>query len=68
MFFNNEDVQEYMSIPIFTKMGRSGLIRESLGTHGYFKAAFDGKLNPQDIVGMALYKRIWPKESNSHGI
>ncbi|ODV83872.1 hypothetical protein CANARDRAFT_29602 [[Candida] arabinofermentans NRRL YB-2248] len=68
MFFNSDDVNEYKSIPIFTKMGRSGLIKESLGTHGYFKAKFDGTLNAQDIVGMALYKRVWPRECITTGI
>ncbi|GMF05223.1 unnamed protein product [[Candida] boidinii] len=66
MFFNSDDVINYKYIPLFTKMGRSGLIKESLGTHGYFKAIFDGKLNAQDIVGMALYKRLWPKVSIMH--
>ncbi|CDK25810.1 unnamed protein product [Kuraishia capsulata CBS 1993] len=66
MFFNVDDVNEYKDIPLFTKMGRSGFIRESLGTHGYFKATFDGKLNPQDTIGMALYKRIWPRGSILH--
>lgn len=62
MFFHAEDVKAYKNVPIFTKMGRSGFIRESLGTHGEFKASFDGKLNQQDIVGMELFKREWPQE------
>ena len=36
-------------------------LEESLGTHGYFKATFDGKINPQDSVGVSLYKRMWPR-------
>lgn len=62
MFFHAEDVKAYKNVPIFTKMGRSGFIRESLGTHGEFKASFDGKLNQQDIVGMELFRREWPSE------
>ncbi|GMM31033.1 Tsr1 protein [Martiniozyma asiatica (nom. inval.)] len=62
MFFHPEDIRAYQKVPIFTKMGRSGFIRESLGTHGEFKASFDGKINQQDIVGMELFKRVWPKE------
>ena len=63
MFFNSEDVLWFKAVPLFTKMGRSGYIKESLGTHGYFKATFDGKLNSQDTIGMALYKRVWPRPS-----
>lgn len=63
MFFNVEDVLWFKAVPLFSKMGRSGYIKESLGTHGYFKATFDGKLNSQDTIGMALYKRVWPRPS-----
>ncbi|CCE61752.1 hypothetical protein TPHA_0B00800 [Tetrapisispora phaffii CBS 4417] len=63
MFFNADDVEWFKSIPLFTKSGRSGFIKESLGTHGYFKASFDAKLSAQDIVGMALFKRMWPNTS-----
>ncbi|EDO15595.1 hypothetical protein Kpol_483p14 [Vanderwaltozyma polyspora DSM 70294] len=63
MFFNPEDVEWFKSIPLFTKTGRSGFIKESLGTHGYFKATFDGKLSAQDVVAMSLFKRMWPMTS-----
>lgn len=63
MFFNADDIEWFKSIPLFTKSGRSGFIKESLGTHGYFKATFDTKLSAQDVVAMALFKRIWPKTS-----
>lgn len=63
MFFNDEDVEWFKSIPLFTNSGRSGFIKESLGTHGYFKATFDTKLSAQDVVGMSLYKRMWPEIS-----
>jgi pre-rRNA-processing protein TSR1 len=63
MFFNREDVEWFKSLQLWTKRGRSGYIKESLGTHGYFKATFDGKINPQDSVGVSLYKRMWPRNA-----
>lgn len=38
-------------------------MKESLGTHGYFKATFDARINPQDSVGVSLYKRVWPRKA-----
>jgi len=61
MFFNREDVEWFKALQLWTKRGRSGFIKESLGTHGYFKATFDAKINPQDSVGVSLYKRVWPR-------
>jgi len=63
MFFNREDVEWFKAMPLWTRRGRSGYIKEPLGTHGYFKATFDGRINPQDAVGVSLYKRVWPRES-----
>ena len=63
MFFNKEDVNWFKALQLWTKRGRSGFIKESLGTHGYFKATFDGRINPQDAVGVSLYKRVWPREA-----
>jgi pre-rRNA-processing protein TSR1 len=63
MFFNREDVEWFQALQLWTRRGRSGYIKESLGTHGYFKATFDGKINPQDAVGVSLYKRMWPREA-----
>jgi pre-rRNA-processing protein TSR1 len=63
MFFNREDIDHYKAVPLFTNNGRSGYIKEGLGTHGYFKATFDGKITSQETVAMALYKRVWPRPS-----
>jgi len=63
MFFNREDVDWFKVLPLWTKRGRSGYIKETLGTHGYFKATFDGRINPQDAIGVSLYKRVWPRNS-----
>lgn len=60
MFFNADDINWFKAVPLFTKSGRTGFIKESLGTHGYFKATFDGRLTAQDVVAMALYRRVWP--------
>lgn len=65
MFFNREDVEWFKALQLWTKRGRSGFIKEALGTHGYMKATFDGKINPQDSVGVSLYKRVWPRESRA---
>ena len=61
MFFNREDVEWFKALPLWTKRGRTGFVKECLGTHGYFKATFDGRINPQDSIGVSLYKRVWPR-------
>ncbi|KAB8346239.1 hypothetical protein FH972_023284 [Carpinus fangiana] len=63
MFFTAEDVAWFKALPLWTNRGRQGTIKESLGTHGYFKAMFDSKVGLQDAVGVSLYKRVWPRSA-----
>ncbi|KAL8955057.1 MAG: hypothetical protein Q9183_006808 [Haloplaca sp. 2 TL-2023] len=65
MFFNTQDVDYFKALRLFTKRGRQGFIKESLGTHGYFKAVFDGRISPMDAVGISLYKRVWPRSARA---
>ncbi|KAL6237281.1 hypothetical protein BDW75DRAFT_85467 [Aspergillus navahoensis] len=65
MFFNAEDVNWFKALQLWTRRGRSGFIKESLGTHGYFKCTFDGKINPQDSIGISLYKRVFPRKARA---
>jgi pre-rRNA-processing protein TSR1 len=61
MFFTPEDIRWFSPVELWTKLGRRGRIREPLGTHGLFKAIFDGPLSQQDTVCLSLYKRAFPK-------
>ena len=65
MFFTPEDIRWFSPVELWTKLGRRGRIREPLGTHGLFKAIFDGPLSQQDTVCLSLYKRAFPKAWDS---
>ncbi|GAA5843519.1 hypothetical protein JCM11251_001643 [Rhodosporidiobolus azoricus] len=61
LFFNRDDVEYFKPVQLRTKGGRIGHIREPLGTHGYFKAGFDGPISQLDTICLNLYKRCYPK-------
>uniref|UniRef100_A0A383VWG4 Bms1-type G domain-containing protein n=1 Tax=Tetradesmus obliquus TaxID=3088 RepID=A0A383VWG4_TETOB len=61
MFFNPDDIRWFKPVELWTKSGRRGRITEPLGTHGAFKARFDGPVQQRDAVCMSLYKRVFPK-------
>uniref|UniRef100_A0A0E0J120 Bms1-type G domain-containing protein n=1 Tax=Oryza nivara TaxID=4536 RepID=A0A0E0J120_ORYNI len=56
MFHNPEDPVE-----LWTKHGRRGRIKETVGTHGAMKCIFNSSVQQHDTVCMSLYKRAYPK-------
>lgn len=60
MFWLPSDVRWYTPVELSTKRGIVGNIKESCGTHGYFKAIFNKPINFNDTVCMRLYRRVQP--------
>lgn len=61
MFDCPADVAWFKPVELCTRSGRRGNIKESLGTHGHFKALFDKPLLANEPIAMHLYKRAFPK-------
>jgi pre-rRNA-processing protein TSR1 len=55
------DVTYYKPAELVTKLGLRGVIRESVGTHGIFKATFDNIIKQNDTVMLIMHKRCFPK-------
>lgn len=61
MFHNADDINWFKPVELRSKYGRRGHIKETVGTHGHFKAVFDQHLTSMDTCMMTLYKRVYPK-------
>lgn len=66
MFFNREDILYFKPCKLRTRAGKSGHIREPLGTHGHMKCVFDQQIQSHDTIFLNLYKRVFPKWNFEH--
>jgi len=60
MFHNAEDIQWFRPVELRTRLGHTGNILESIGTHGHMRCLFEAQLKQHDVIMMNLYKRVYP--------
>uniref|UniRef100_A0A8R7K3M5 Ribosome biogenesis protein BMS1/TSR1 C-terminal domain-containing protein n=1 Tax=Triticum urartu TaxID=4572 RepID=A0A8R7K3M5_TRIUA len=48
-------------VELWTKHGRRGRIKETVGTHSSMKCIFNSSVQQDDTVCMSLFKRAFPK-------
>lgn len=61
MFYEPQDTKWFKPAELVTMHGLRGHIKESVGTHGLFKAIFSAPIKQNDMVMLILYKRVFPK-------
>jgi pre-rRNA-processing protein TSR1 len=61
MFFNEDDVNWFKPVDLYTRYGRRGKILKAVGTHGLFKVALNDQIMQHDVICMDLFKRVFPK-------
>eukprot|EP01117_Protostelium_nocturnum_P006169 TRINITY_DN2222_c0_g2_i1.p1 TRINITY_DN2222_c0_g2~~TRINITY_DN2222_c0_g2_i1.p1 ORF type:complete len:903 (-),score=390.56 TRINITY_DN2222_c0_g2_i1:46-2754(-) len=67
MFYDVKDIQWFKPVELWTKYGRTGHIKETLGTHGHMKCMFDEQIRANDTICLTLYKRTYPIWTNFLG-
>jgi len=66
MFHNAEDIQWFKPVELRTRLGHTGNILESIGTHGHMRCIFEVQLKQHDVIMMNLYKRVYPKWKSTY--
>ena len=54
--------QWFSPVEMFTKHGLTGVVRDTVGTHGSMKCYFNKPIKQHDTVCMSLYKRVYPRK------
>lgn len=59
MFTSPQDVKMFINYKLKTDSGVEGVIKESLGTHGLFKAYFSSTVQHGERVKLCLYQQVF---------